>query len=89
MHSFLYNTQQTKRADSGQRSSTAYYGGTGRDTAAQAAGRKRGRVYSVVYVLHAGLYIRADRERIEYWERYTKTLDYGSSKGAGSYDLWD
>ena len=64
-------------------------GSTGRETAAQAAGGKRGRVYSVVYVLHAGLYIRADRERIEYRERYTKTLDYGSSKGAGSYDLWD
>lgn len=58
-------------------------------TAAQAAGRERGRVHSVTHVLHAGLYIRADRERIKHRERYTKTLDYSSSKGAGSYDLWD
>lgn len=50
---------------------------------------ERGRVYSVAHVLHAGLYIRADRERIEYRERYTKTLDYGSGKRAGSYGLWD
>ena len=72
-----------------EESSTAYYGSTRRDTAAQAAGRERGRVYSVAHVLHAGLYIRADRERIEYRERYTKTLDYGSGKRAGSYGLWD
>ena len=50
---------------------------------------ERGRLYSDAQVLHAGLYIRADRERIEYRERYTKTLDYGSGKRAGSYGLWD
>lgn len=53
-----HNRRREQTEDRG--SSTAYYGGTGRDTAAQAAGGKRGRVYSVVYVLHAGLYIRAD-----------------------------
>lgn len=89
MHSFLYNTQQTKRADSGQRQQYSILRQPRRDTAAQAAGRERGRVYSVAHVLHAGLYIRADRERIEYRERYTKTLDYGSGKRAGSYGLWD
>lgn len=82
-----HNRRREQTADSG--SSTAYYGSTRRDTAAQAAGRERGRIYSVAHVLHAGLYIRADRERIEYRERYTKTLDYGSGKRAGSYGLWD
>ena len=41
----------------------------------QAAGRERGRVHSIMHVLHAGLYIRADRERTKHRERYTKTLD--------------
>ena len=87
---FFYTTHNRRREQTADRgSSTAYYGSTRRDTAAQAAGRERGRVYSVAHVLHAGLYIRADRERIEYRERYTKTLDYGSGKRAGSYGLWD
>lgn len=86
----FYTTHNRRREQTADRgSSTAYYGSTRRDTAAQAAGRERGRVYSVAHVLHAGLYIRADRERIEYRERYTKTLDYGSGKRAGSYGLWD
>ena len=86
----LYTAHSGRRKQTeNKRGSTAYYGGTGRGTAAQAAGRERGRVHSITHVLHAGLYIRADRERIKHRERYTKTLDYSSSKGAGSYDLWD
>lgn len=78
-----------KLNEAGIQTRKVFWSSTRRDTAAQAAGRERGRVYSVAHVLHAGLYIRADRERIEYRERYTKTLDYGSGKRAGSYGLWD
>lgn len=58
---FFYTAHNGRRKQTeNRRGSTTYYGGTGRDTAAQAAGRERGRVYSIMHVLHAGLYIRAD-----------------------------